>query len=192
MNNLLVEPQPTGPALLKVSDFAYSKNALLDSRPKTMIGDFAYTCPELLLGLRTEEGQDTGRYVYQSCCTRNGGAVFTYLRVLLCARACSLRHVYAYFMRLFVIKILSMAQGDKSPSWMQDGRYLGLRRHPLQHANWPAAIQGGVINALLLACLSLLFCSISWLYQSCHLCPIHAQPRAWLHIVQGWIFKIAT
>ncbi|KAK9804478.1 hypothetical protein WJX73_006910 [Symbiochloris irregularis] len=61
MGNLLVEPQPSGPAVLKVSDFAYSKNALLDSRPKTMIGDLTYTCPELLLGLRVDDGNDTGR-----------------------------------------------------------------------------------------------------------------------------------
>ena len=61
MNNLLVEPQPSGPAVLKVSDFAYSKNALLDSRPKTMFGDLTYTCPELLMGIRQEDGTDTGR-----------------------------------------------------------------------------------------------------------------------------------
>lgn len=62
MGNLLVEPQKSGPMVLKISDFAYSKNALLDSRPKTMIGELTFTCPELLLGLRTEDGQDTGRY----------------------------------------------------------------------------------------------------------------------------------
>lgn len=68
MSNLLVEPQPSGPAVVKVSDFTYSKNALLDSKPKTMIGDFAYTCPELLLGMRSD-GNDTGR-----CVSRQGHA----------------------------------------------------------------------------------------------------------------------
>lgn len=53
MENLLLDGQFFEPTL-KISDFSYSKNAVLDSQPKTNVGVPAYTPPELLLAVRTE------------------------------------------------------------------------------------------------------------------------------------------
>ena len=53
MENLLLDGQFSSPNL-KISDFAYSKNAVLDSQPKTNVGSPSYTPPELLLAVRNE------------------------------------------------------------------------------------------------------------------------------------------
>ena len=53
MENLLLDGQFSSP-YLKISDFAYSKNAVLDSQPKTNVGSPSYTPPELLLAQRGE------------------------------------------------------------------------------------------------------------------------------------------
>ena len=53
MENLLLDGQYNSPTL-KISDFAYSKNAVLDSQPKTNVGSPSYTPPELLLAVRNE------------------------------------------------------------------------------------------------------------------------------------------
>lgn len=53
MENLLLDGQYNNPNL-KISDFAYSKNAVLDSQPKTNVGSPSYTPPELLLAVRNE------------------------------------------------------------------------------------------------------------------------------------------
>ena len=53
MENLLLDGQYNSPNL-KISDFAYSKNAVLDSQPKTNVGSPSYTPPELLLAVRNE------------------------------------------------------------------------------------------------------------------------------------------
>ena len=53
MENLLLDGQFSSPHL-KISDFAYSKNAVLDSQPKTNVGSPSYTPPELLLAQRGE------------------------------------------------------------------------------------------------------------------------------------------
>ena len=53
MENLLLDGQFSSPSL-KISDFAYSKNAVLDSQPKTNVGSPSYTPPELLLAVRNE------------------------------------------------------------------------------------------------------------------------------------------
>ena len=50
----LVVSSKKGPPVLKVSDFTYSKNALLDSKPNTAVGNFAYIPPELLLASRDD------------------------------------------------------------------------------------------------------------------------------------------
>ena len=51
---LLVSDQGGHP-MLKVCDFTYSKNALLDSKPQTAVGNFAFTPPELLMATRDNE-----------------------------------------------------------------------------------------------------------------------------------------
>ncbi|KAK9790145.1 hypothetical protein WJX73_008499 [Symbiochloris irregularis] len=53
MENLLLDGSFFEP-VLKISDFSYSKNAVLDSQPKTNVGTPAYTPPELLLAVRNE------------------------------------------------------------------------------------------------------------------------------------------
>ena len=53
MENLLLDGRFFEP-VLKISDFSYSKNAVLDSQPKTNVGTPAYTPPELLLAVRNE------------------------------------------------------------------------------------------------------------------------------------------
>ena len=44
-----------GHPMLKVCDFTYSKNALLDSKPQTAVGNFSFTPPELLMAARDED-----------------------------------------------------------------------------------------------------------------------------------------
>lgn len=162
MSNLLIEPQQTGPAVLKVSDFAYSKNALLDSRPKTMIGDFAYTCPELLLGLRTEDGQDTGRGADIWVRPYGTAGPCMQARFASALNAMKRRHALcsgltahwlctaeaACFGRIGIGgSIIEAGQcTDDCKSYLGSGfAGAGMWSHPLLHACWEAAVQGGLL-----------------------------------------------